>query len=95
MEGLIRRLWGCVVINPARRPLGMECGWYMERSLEDVARCSALVLLRGWWLSEGARREWEAAGRAKKRIETETDVFIAANEAMGVFRKTEKKEKAE
>lgn len=53
---------GCMVLNPARHPDGLEYGEYMRRAYRDLTMASAVVLLPGWQTSRGAMAEVQAAG---------------------------------
>lgn len=63
------KLWemGHTVITPhlntAHFELDCECGYedYMRGDFQIIARCDAMVMLPGWTMSKGARREWEYA----------------------------------
>lgn len=61
---------GHEVLNPAaiNFPSWFEHADYMRADLAMLASCDAIYMLRGWEMSEGARREHERALRAKKLV---------------------------
>ncbi len=84
LEGFLRhaedaslRLWkeGWAVICPHKNTahfggaLGMPSSTWLNGDLEIVGRCDAIMMLKGWESSEGAKRELEVA------IEKGLDVF--------------------
>jgi len=77
MAGTLEQLFGCKVLNPARNPLGMTREWYMARALDDVGKCTAVVLLDGWQDSEGAKAELAEAIAKGRRILLEQDLRMA------------------
>lgn len=58
-EAMARRLeeWGYTVLNPASLPEGMSKADYMRVCLSMVDTADALVAMRGWMDSAGARIE--------------------------------------
>lgn len=61
MEGLLKKEFGCKVLNPARQPNGLTYEEYMKRAFEDVRKASVVVMLNNWTLSDGAQREYHLA----------------------------------
>lgn len=61
MEGLLKKEFGCKVLNPARQPNGLAYEEYMKRAFEDVRKASVVVMLNNWTLSDGAQREYHLA----------------------------------
>ena len=73
IAGLVAKMYGCRVLNPARRPLGLSYARYMELSLADIRQATAVVQLRGWKQSRGACAEClEALQRNLRIIDEET-----------------------
>lgn len=48
---------GCVVLNPARLPQGMERADYMRLCLQMIDTADVVLLLDGWDRSDGATLE--------------------------------------
>ncbi len=67
MEGLLKKEFGCEVLNPARQPHGLDYETYMTLAFQDLRQATVILMLNGWQRSPGARREFEFA--AKNRIE--------------------------
>ena len=61
MEGMLKKEFGCKVLNPARQPNGLAYEEYMKRAFEDVRKASVVVMLNNWTLSDGAQREYHLA----------------------------------
>lgn len=55
--GLIKKEFGCRVLNPARHENGLEYEEYMRRAFFDLECATAVVFLHGWDCSGGATRE--------------------------------------
>lgn len=59
---------GRTVINPAELPPGLEQHEYMHICYAMIDVCEALLFLKGWENSDGARAEHAYAKRVKKKI---------------------------
>lgn len=59
-----------LVINPAELQLDGFPSWsdYMRLDIENLVRCHAIFMLRGWWRSRGARLERRIAKALKLKI---------------------------
>lgn len=60
-ETLIRKRYGCRVLNPARQPDGLEYDEYMRRGCADVVSATVVIVLPGWQKSPGAKDEMACA----------------------------------
>ena len=68
--------YGYVVFNPAVLPDGFEYSDYMALDLLILSKCDAIILLRDWKKSPGARLEYEEAKRLGLQVLTEDDLKI-------------------
>lgn len=75
LAGMIEKIYGCKVLNPARRPFGLSYARYMELSLADIRQSTAVVQLHGWWLSKGASAECLEALQHNLRIISEKSLI--------------------
>ena len=57
--GLLKKEYGCTVLNPARQPNGLTYKQYLARAIADVSHATAILLLNGWIQSPGARKEYD------------------------------------
>lgn len=66
---------GFEVFNPAKVPdEGKPWAWYMKRDIKELMDCDAILLLKDWKESKGARLEY----------------YIAQQLGMKIFREVEK-----
>ena len=79
--GLISKVYRCLVINPAAGREGLTYREYMDIAGENVAKADAVVMLRGWKKSRGARMERALAVKQGKRI-VEEEAVLAECEAI-------------
>ena len=82
LAGLIEKMYGCRVLNPARRPLGLSYARYMEFSLADIRQATAVVQLRGWKTSRGACAECLEALQHNLRIIDEESLLAEIADIM-------------
>ena len=57
--GLLKKEYGCTVLNPARQPNGLTYSQYLARAITDCSHATAILLLEGWIQSPGARKEYD------------------------------------
>lgn len=63
------RAVGFEVFNPARVPdEGKPWEWYMKRDIKELMDCDAILLLKDWEESKGARLEAYIASQLKIKI---------------------------
>lgn len=74
LAGVIRKVYQCEVLNPARQPEGLPYEEYLRRALLDVSHASVIVLMKSWSYSHGARLEYQEALKRGIRILTEQKV---------------------
>lgn len=67
-ERMLRRKYGCKVLNPATHPDGLRYARYMSMALDKLDQASAILMLPGWEQSAGAQFERLCAERDGKRI---------------------------
>lgn len=60
-EYLLRMVYGCAVLNPARWPDGLSWVQYLRLDVAMLRGASVVVLLPGWESSRGARIEIDLA----------------------------------
>lgn len=84
MAGLLQKVYGCEVLNPARQPDGLSYEEYMARAMADIARATVIVLLSGWSLSHGARLECEEARKRGIRMISETEILYAMHQKLKI-----------
>lgn len=74
MAGLLQKVYGCEILNPARQPDGLSYEEYMARAMADIARATVIVLMDGWCYSHGATLEYQAARERGIRILAEYEL---------------------
>lgn len=63
------RAVGFEVFNPARVPDKVKpWEWYMKQDIKELMDCDAILLLKGWKESRGARLEAYIASQLKIKI---------------------------
>lgn len=63
------RAVGLEVFNPANVPdEGKPWEWYMKQDIKELMDCDAILLLKGWEESRGARLEAYIASQLKIKI---------------------------
>jgi len=80
-ESLIRKLYGCSVVNPAQVDRAVQVHaalegrskrelteFFMDLNTATIKKCTALVLLEGWERSSGARHELAMAERLNIKV---------------------------
>lgn len=60
MEAMLQR-FGFGVACPARQPVGRHYHWYIEQGIKDLLCCHAVVMLKRWRESKGAKLEHQLA----------------------------------
>ncbi|MPN39223.1 hypothetical protein SDC9_186751 [bioreactor metagenome] len=68
MEGLLKKEFGCEVLNPARQPNGLPYERYMELAIADIDKADCIVMLDMWHTSSGAQRERTHAECIGKKV---------------------------
>lgn len=68
IEHQLIRLYGCIVLSPARHPKGLLHSSYMEMAKVDVSICTAVLFLEGHTESIGANMEMLWATAQNKKI---------------------------
>lgn len=79
MAGIIKKIYGCEVLNPARQPEGLEYEEYISRAMSDLSHATVIVLLNGWSLSRGARMECDEAKKRGIQMIAEREILEAMN----------------
>lgn len=69
---------GYIVMNPAILPLGFEHQDYMEICYKMIDACEAIVFLRDWEDSTGARMEMQYVKNQGKEILFYDDIMVEA-----------------
>jgi len=59
LEAVIRRTYGCQVLNPARHPVGLTWTQYMRLDLAMLREATVLVQFADWRQSRGAVIEFD------------------------------------
>lgn len=75
LAGLVEKIFGCKVLNPARQPDGLTYEEYMQRALRDVNEATAVIMLNGWSESRGACQEWNRASDLRLKIYYEPEII--------------------
>jgi hypothetical protein len=79
MAGIIKKVYGCEVLNPARQPEGLEYEEYLFRAMSDLSHATVVVLLDGWIYSHGANLEYRKAQKRGIRMITESEILEVMN----------------
>ena len=79
MAGLIKKIYGCEVLNPARQPEGLDYEEYLARAMSDLSHATGVVLLSGWIYSHGANLEYREAQKRGIPMITESEILEAMN----------------
>lgn len=69
-EDLCRVTWvGCVVLNPARTPVGLDTNAYMDIAFAQIRASNSILMLSNWEGSQGgAQAELAYAKKLGKNI---------------------------
>jgi hypothetical protein len=70
VEDLLKKKYGCNVLNPARHPKGLTWTNYMRLALVDLSAASCVCMLYGWGESRGATMERSIARELNIKIVT-------------------------
>lgn len=70
----LQNTFGCIVLNPATHPDGLEYEQYMKIDLAMVEVSQWIVMLLGWESSPGARREKDHAEKHGLKVIYEQDL---------------------
>lgn len=83
MEKLLKELFGCTVLNPARHPIGLGYHKYMKYAKIDIENSHVIVLLKKFGRSPGAIREiqWAIDNQLLLIMELEIREIICKNVA--------------
>lgn len=76
MAGMIKKEYGCRVLNPARQRNGLDYEEYMQLAFLDLDCANVIVLLNGWQNSGGAKREFIRAHERGIKIMLETQIEV-------------------
>ena len=82
-EGIIKKLFGCTVINPAKRPIDLPYRLYELQGYSDLSHCTKAIFLDGYRLSTGAMLELSYCQKHNIPIIEESELEEAINRGLG------------